>query len=224
MSIHKWPKSERPREKLLNQGAHSLSNTELLAIFFRTGVKGKSAVELAREALTAAGCLRNLIDQELSTFSTHIGLGQAKYVQLKAALELGKRYLQSDLQKKPILNNTKDTKNYLCMHLGALSYELFGLLLLNSNNQLIKNAELFKGTVNEATIYPRIVVKTVLSTSANKVILYHNHTSGDITPSSHDLQVTKYLKGALKLVDVEIIDHIIIGANKALSFTEQSLL
>lgn len=224
MAITDWPQLERPREKLLSLGSAALSDAELLAIFIRTGVPGKTAVDLGRELLNEFGSLRHIVGADKERFCQSHGLGIAKYSQLQAALEIALRYLQETLQKHDVINNPQDTRNYLTARLRSRENEVFACLFLNNLHKVICYDELFQGTINSATIHPREVVKKALRYNAAAVILAHNHPSGDATPSHADITITQVLKDALRLVDIRVIDHIIIGDGHIISFAEQGLL
>lgn len=220
MTIKDWPVDERPREKLLNLGAHALSDAELLAIFLRTGVAGISAVELARDLLKAFGCLRSLLEADITQFCQQHGLGPAKYVQLQAVMEMSRRYMESTLTRGDALVNVQTTKQYLQQQLRAYPYEVFACLFLDNKHRMIKFEELFRGTLDGATIYPREVVKQALSHNAAAVIFAHNHPSGLAQPSEADYQITQRLKTALELIDIRVLDHIVIGDGESVSFAE----
>ena len=224
MSISSWPKNERPREKLLLRGAGALSDAELLAIFLRTGTRGKSALDLARDLLNRFGSLNKLLSCPLTEFTSILGLGPAKYVQLQATVELGQRYLQEALTTTNTLTSARDVKHYLTSKLSHLEHEVFACLLLNSQNHLIRYQVLATGTHNEARVYPREVVKLALHHNASAVILAHNHPSGNSQASEADLQLTRVLQDALGLIDVTIHDHIIVANQQTFSFAEQGWL
>lgn len=220
MSISDWPEQDRPREKLCSQGAHSLSDTELLAIFLRTGCVGKSAVDLARDLIKDYKGLRGLLEADREQFCQGHGLGLAKYAQLQAVLEMAKRHLAEHLSKKASLNSSQEVKSYLCAKLRHQSREIFSALFLDSQHQLICYDELFKGTINAATVYPREVVIQALKRNAASVIFAHNHPSGSVEPSASDIALTKTLVDCLTLVDVKTLDHIIVGEGQTYSFAE----
>lgn len=224
MSINQWPKSERPRERLLAQGAQALSDAELLAIFLRTGVQGKSAVDLARELITQFGGLRPLMNASRSAFCEGLGLGDAKFAQLKAVLEMSNRHMAEELADKPLLNSAENASQYVSMQLRALEHEVFAVMFLDSQYHLISFEVLFKGTVNAASVYPREVVKRALAHNASAVMFAHNHPSGYEQPSDADKRVTEQLKKALALIDVQSLDHFIVGANATFSFAEAGLM
>jgi len=224
MPISDWPEQERPREKLLSKGAASLSDAELLAIFVRTGRRGKTAIDLSRDLLTEFNGLRGMIEADYSTFCKTRGLGLAKYSQIQAAIELGKRYLEENLGKKDVLSSPNDTKNFLLAQLRAYPHEVFACLFLDNRHQIICFDEMFSGTIDGASVYPREVVKQALARNAAAVIFAHNHPSGIAEPSLADKNITRRLQEALKLVDIRVLDHFIIGDNTAVSFAELGLL
>ncbi|MBT3195993.1 MAG: DNA repair protein RadC [Candidatus Ruthia sp.] len=211
MAITDWHENDRPREKLLKFGEASLSDAELLAIFLRTGVKGKSAVELAQDLLDQFGSIHNLLNASEEEFCQGKGLGQAKYVHLRGVLEMAKRHFESGLTKGDAFTKPEQIAQYLNLHIGNLSRETFVVLLLDQKHQLIERVNLFTGTLNQASVYPREVVKTALEKNACAVVLAHNHPSGDPKPSQADIDITKQIQKALSLIDVRVLDHIIIG-------------
>ena len=224
MAITDWPEGERPREKLLTRGAASLSDAELLAIFLRTGVTGKSAVDLARELLNKYGNLTQLFAASEADFCEVHGLGQAKYVQLQAVLEMSRRALKEELQRGDALNSPRAVRDYLQLLLGARQQEVFLVLFLDTQHRVIASEELFHGTLSQTSVYPREVVKRALAHNAAAVILAHNHPSGVAEPSQSDQLLTDALKQALNLVDVRVLDHFIVGTGKILSFAERGLM
>ncbi len=224
MTIAHWPLDEQPREKILLHGAKHLSDTELIAIFLRTGVRGKSAVEIARELLCEHGSLKNLFNADPNQLFQKKGLGKAKYAMLKAALELGRRYLEEDITLGEPLNNSLLTQRFIINRLTDYQNEVFACLFLDMQNRMICFDELFYGTINEANIYPREVVKRGLKHNAAKVIFAHNHPSGNATPSQADIEVTEILKKALALVEIQVIDHIVVGNKASFSFAEMGLI
>ncbi len=220
MTITNWPIEDRPREKLLSRGAKHLSDSELLAIILRTGIRGKTALDLARELLVEFGNLKQLLQITPHVLYQKAGIGKAKYAFLKAALELGQRYLGEPLQIGETLRNSSAAKQFLAYRLKDYSHEVFACLFLDSVHRVICFEELFQGTINEANVYPREVVKRALAHNASKIILAHNHPSGNPAPSEADQEITKVLKQALALVDIQILDHIIIGHKENVSLTE----
>jgi len=219
-----WPKDERPREKLLLRGAKSLSDAELLAIFLRTGVSGKTAVDVARELLLRFQNLRKLLDSPREKVCQQPGLGHAKYAVLQAALEIGKRYLQQGLERESVLNNPTATKQYLSAHLRSYQHEVFSCLFLDNQHRVIKYEELFHGSIDGTNVYPREIVKKALEYNASAIILAHNHPSGVAEPSGADKSITQHIVKSLALVNVRVIDHIVIGDNQIASFAERGLL
>jgi DNA repair protein RadC len=224
MSIRDWPDEERPREKLLQRGASSLSEAELLAIFLRTGVAGRSAVDLARDLLNHFGSLRQLLEADQVSFCNIPGLGVAKYVQLQAVLELGRRFLEETLERNDALQSVADTRRYLTAKLRHQAHEVFACLFLDNRHRVICFEELFHGTIDGASVHPRQVVKRALYHNAAALILAHNHPSGIAEPSQADEQITLRLKEALALIDVRVLDHFIIGEGQVVSFAERGLL
>ena len=223
MAITDWPREERPREKLLLKGAQALSDAELLAIFLRTGIQGVSAVELSRQLLSSFGSLRALLNASQIDFCKHKGLGNAKYAQLQAVLEMANRHLSESLKRSDCLSNPADTVSYLRRKLRDQPHEVFACLMLDNRNRVIAFREMFRGTIDGASVYPREVVKQALADNAACVILAHNHPSGVAEPSQADIQITERLKKALALVDIRVLDHVIIG-EEALCFSERGLI
>jgi len=224
MPITDWPMADRPREKLLVQGAGNLTDTELLAIFFRTGMQGKSAVDLAREALQHFGGLRQLLDADSDTFCQMPGLGMAKYAQLQAVTELTRRYLSETLTRDSALTSPEITRDYLRSQLRRYPFEVFAALFLDNQHRVIAFEELFRGTINSASVYPREVVRQVMKHNAAAIIFVHNHPSGVAEPSSCDRDITLTLTKALKLLEVRVLDHFVIGDQETVSFAERGWL
>ncbi|MGP6430140.1 MULTISPECIES: DNA repair protein RadC [unclassified Pseudomonas] len=220
MSIRDWPAAERPREKLLEQGSGSLSDAELLAIFLRTGVSGKSAVDLARHLLSQFGSLRALLEADLGAFSEQLGLGPAKFAQLQAVLEMGRRHLAERMRQKTALENPQVVRDYLKAMLRHEPHEVFGCLFLDSKHQVLTFETLFRGSIDNTAVHPREVVKRSLANNAAAVILCHNHPSGNSDPSQADRLLTKRLQKALELIDVRVLDHFIVGDGEPLSMAE----
>lgn len=224
MAITDWPAQERPREKLLAQGADALSDAELLAIFLRTGVKGKSAVDLARELLAEFGSLRGLLMADQNRFCEPMGLGSAKYAQLQAVLEMARRHLAEQLHRGDALTSPELTRRYLASRLRDRDYEVFAALFLDNQNRVIQYEELFRGTIDGAAVYPREVLKKALEHSAAALIFAHNHPSGVAEPSRADRHITERLQQALGLVDIRVLDHLVIGDGVEVSFAERGWL
>lgn len=220
MAINEWPEEQRPRERLIKHGAACLSDAELLAVFLRTGVAGKSAVDLGRDMISQFGSLSGLFSANIREFSAIHGLGSAKFAQLQAVLELAKRAISEELQENTSLSSPQSVKKYLQLLIGSKAHESFAVLFLDVKNRLITTEELFRGTLNHASVYPREVVKSALQHNAAAIIIAHNHPSGSCEPSSADLQLTTTLKQALALVDVRVLDHFIVANPKVYSFAE----
>ena len=224
MSIMDWPSQERPREKLLTHGPGHLSDAELIAILFQAGPRGKTAVDVARELLSTYGGLRGLLTADRLSVCQHEGLGNTKYAILHASLELGRRLLAEQMQDVDALTSPQAARAYLKAKLRDLPYEVFGCLYLDTKHRPIVFKELFRGTIDGASVYPREVVRTVLSTNAAAVIVAHNHPSGVAEPSASDQVLTQRLRSALALVDVRLVDHIVVGEKDSVSFSERGLL
>jgi DNA repair protein RadC len=224
MSIRDWPEGERPREKLLKLGAASLSEAELIAIFLRTGTRGHSALDVARDLLTRFGSVRSLLTADAKTLCQAKGMGTARYATLQAVLELARRHYQELMQSGPALLNPQATRDYLHMRLRDLPHEVFCCLYLDNRHRVIAFEELFRGTLDGANVHPREVVKQALAHNAAALILAHNHPSGVAEPSQADELITRRLKDALALVDIRVLDHLIVGDGRCESFAERGLL
>jgi DNA repair protein RadC len=224
MTIRDWPESERPRERLLANGAQALTDAELLAIFFRTGVAGRSAVDCARDVLGEFGGLNPLFGATLAEFRQARGLGDAKFAQLHAMLELSRRALKEELTARDALNSPRAVQDYLRLTLARLPAEVFYVLFLDAQHRLIAAEEMFRGTLTQTSVYPREVVKQALKRNSAAVILAHNHPSGIAEPSRADELLTQALKSALDLVDIKVLDHLVIAGNVAWSFAERGRL
>jgi DNA repair protein RadC len=224
MAIKDWRVEDRPREKLLQRGSAALTDAELLAIFLRTGTPGKSAVDLARELLTEFGSLKALLDADQQRFCQGHGLGNAKYAQLQAVLEMARRHFKEVLQRGNALTSPDLTRAYLSAQLRGYSYEVFACLFLDNQNRVIQLEEMFRGTIDSASVYPREVVKQALHHNAAAIIFAHNHPSGIAEPSQADKHITEKLKQALALFDIRVLDHFIIGDGQPYSFAEHGLL
>ncbi len=217
MAIHQWPADERPRERLLARGAAGLSDAELLAIFLRTGIAGRSAVDLARDLLIEFGSLRALLKASQADFSRAKGLGPAKYAQLQAVLELARRHLAEELPERDLLNAPEAIHRYLVARLREEPQEVFLGLFLDSQLKLIASEELARGSISAAQVYPREVVKAALRLGAAAVVFAHNHPSGHPQPSTQDRALTERLKTALATVDVRLLDHFVVGEGEPVS-------
>lgn len=224
MRITDWPAGERPREKLLAHGAGTLTDAELLAIFLRIGIKGKTAVDLAQGLLEEFGSLRALMQADCASFTQAKGLGNAKYAQLQAVLEMARRYTFEELDRGDVLTSPEATRAYLSNQLRGYHYEVFACLFLDNQHHILEFEELFRGTIDGASVYPREVVKKALDHNAAAVIFAHNHPSGIAEPSQADKLITDKLKQALGLLDIRVLDHFIIGDGIPYSFAEHGLL
>lgn len=224
MAIKDWPAEDQPREKLLQRGASALTDAELLAIFLRTGTPGKSAVDLARDLLNDFGSLKALLDADRQRFCQSNGLGNAKYAQLQAVMEMAKRHFKEVLQRGNALTSPEITRAYLSAQLRGYSYEVFACLFLDNQHRVIQLDELFRGTIDGASVYPREVAKQALRHNAAAVIFAHNHPSGISEPSQADKLITEKLQQALALFDIRVLDHFIIGDGHPYSFAEHGLI
>jgi len=224
MAITKWPADERPREKLARSGAQALSDAELLAIFLRTGVKGKSAVDLGRDLLGHYGGLRQVLNAGQGALGQISGLGPAKCAQLQAALELGKRYLEQKLEREGPLTSPKQAAEFLTHQLRDRPREVFAIVYLDNRHHGLDYEELFYGTLNGAHVHPREVVKNALARNAAAVIVAHNHPSGIAEPSQADTTITIKLRDALSLVEVRLLDHLVIGDGEFVSMSDRGLV
>ena len=224
MRISEWPVSERPCERLLAFGAERLSDAELLAVVLRSGVRGKSAMDVARGLLCRFGSISAIVAAERSTLCDAEGLGAARYCQLRAMVELMRRALREDMARRNFLGSPAAVRDYLCLRLRDLGHEVFLGLYLDAQNRVIGDEELFRGTLTQTSVYPREVVKRALARNAASIILAHNHPSGVAEPSIADEALTRALSQALALVDVKVLDHFVIAGNTATSFAERGLL
>lgn len=224
MAITDWPEGERPREKALLRGVAALSDAELLAIFLRTGVRGRSAVDLARDLLGRFGGLRGLLRASKTEFCAAKGLGPAKFIQLQACVEMSRRFLAEELKAGQSLTNPQHARDYLVAHLRDLDREVFGALFLDAQHQVLAFEELSRGTLDAAAVYPREVVKAALRHNAAAAIFAHNHPSGVTEPSAADRALTDRLKSALAQVDIRVLDHFVIGEGRPASFAERGWL
>jgi DNA repair protein RadC len=224
LRIADWPQQERPRERLLAQGAGSLSDAELVAVCLRSGTRGKSAVELARELIAGFGGLTGLLGADLGKLLQVKGLGTAKAAQLAAATELARRSLQEGLKAGSALTSPGAVRDYLRLVLAARDHEVFVVLFLDAQHRVLRSAELFRGTLTQTSVYPREVVRAALAANAAAVIFAHNHPSGIAQPSQADELLTRQLREALALVEIRVLDHFIVAGNQTLSFAERGLL
>lgn len=224
MAITDWPAEERPREKLLARGAAALTDAELLAIFLRTGLPGRSAVDLARDLLGRFGGLRALLGASRDELCEAKGLGPAKFAQLQAALEMARRHLGEELRQRSAMNDPQRVGRFLQAQLRDRDREVFAALFLDTQHRLLAYEELAQGTLDSASVYPREVVRAALRLSAAAVIFAHNHPSGIAEPSAADRALTERLRDALRLVDVRVLDHFVIGNGAPVSFASRGWL
>lgn len=224
MGIKEWPADERPREKLLNRGAEALSDAELLAIFLRTGLKGRTAVDLARDLLAEFGSLRALLAADIKRLCAAPGMGEAKYCQLQATLEIARRFFAETLSRGTELTRPEQALELLVARLRDRPQEIFACVFLDNRHRMLHYSELFRGTINGAAVHPREVVREALERGAAAIILAHNHPSGVAEPSAADRSITRRLQDALALVDIRVLDHIVVGDGETVSFSERGLL
>jgi len=224
MTISDWPADDRPREKLIAKGPEALSDAELVAILFRTGVRGRTAVDLARDALARCGSLSGLFGAERSVFQLTPGLGDAKYAQVQAVLEMSRRALREALDRGAALSSPQTVRDYLRLKLQGKPHEIFVAVFLDAQNRVIAVEELFRGTLTQTSVFPREIVKRALHYNAAAIIFAHNHPSGVAEPSRADEALTQTLKHTLALVDVKVLDHFVVGGDAAMSFAERGLI
>jgi DNA repair protein RadC len=224
MAISDWPLSERPREKLMAQGAQSLSDAELLAIFLRTGTSGSSALDLARQLLREFGSVRGILEADREVFCAQPGMGDSKYAQLQAALELTQRHMLQTLQRSDCLTSSALTRTYIRARMRAYTREVFLCLFLDNQHRVIAQEELFYGTIDGSMVHPREVVRRSLHHNAAALIFAHNHPSGVAEPSQADISITRRLKNALSLMDIRTLDHLVVGDGEVTSLAERGLL
>ena len=224
MSLAEWPLAERPRERLLAQGAAALSDAELVALFLGTGVRGKSALDLARELLARFGRVSRLLAAAPGDLDAVPGVGAAKYAQIAAVMELARRALSEEMKARDSLTSPAAVRGYLRLRMQDLGHECFYCVFLDAQNRVITAEELFRGTLTQTSVYPREVVKHALRHNAAAVILSHNHPSGVAEPSIQDQALTRTLTEALSLVDVKVLDHFIVAPGACLSFAERGLI
>jgi DNA repair protein RadC len=222
--VKDWPKSDRPRERLLKRGARTLTDAELLAVVLCTGTRRRDVMEIARAHIAAFGSLRKLLDAERHEWNQKDGIGDARFATLQAVLELARRHVLESLSERSVLTKPADTQRFLLAQLRNYPYEVFCCLFLDSHHRLIAFEELFRGTTDNAQVYSREVVRHALQHNASAVILAHNHPSGVHEPSRADEQTTRRLRDALNLVDVRVLDHIVVGDGGCFSFSEHGML
>jgi len=223
--IKNWPKDDRPREKLLKKGARALTNSELLAILLRTGIKGSSAIDLARKVMKKFGTFRNMLHVDVRDWKEFKGIGNAKVAHIQAALEIGKRFREDEVSTgKQKVSSAKDIVDILMPQMRDLKTEVFKVVYLDSNNRIIDIADTATGTVNHAMPIVREIIHSALQKFAVSIVCVHNHPSGNITPSSQDKKFTKELSDAGRLMEIKLVDHIIIGDNSYYSFADEGIL
>lgn len=223
LMVKDLPLIERPRERMLQYGAENLSNAELLAILLRTGSTNESVVQLANKILVELETLQNLYDVTIEELTRIKGIGPAKAIQIKAAIEIGRRILKQSPQERITIRSPKDVADYLMEDMRYLKQEYFIALLLNTKNQIINKEEISVGTLNSSVIHPREVFKPAIKKSVSAIIIVHNHPSGDPTPSREDIEVTKRLAKAGEILGIDILDHVIIGDLKYVSLKEKGI-
>jgi DNA repair protein RadC len=224
MTIRDWPRTERPREKLLEGGAHTLSDGELLAVLLGSGPRGSSAVEIARALIQEFGSLRDLLSSDAARCLRQRGIGPARYSVLQAAVELARRHFRESLRIGPALRSSGAVRAFLLAQLRDHPYEVFCCLYLDQHERLIVFQEMFRGTVDHADVHPREVVREALLRNASYAIFAHNHPAGLANPSKGDEVTTRRLKDALALVDVRVMDHLIVGDGHCYSFADHGLI
>lgn len=222
--IKEWPQGERPRERCFEKGCEVLSTHELLAILFRTGRKGVTAIDLSRAMLKEAGSLRALAQKSPKELSSICGIGMVRAVTLSAALELSRRFVLESVKEAERIEGADDAYEFLKPRLRDLPHEVFAAIFLNQKHGIIAYRELFRGTINGSAVHPREVIKEALRENAAAVIFAHNHPSGNVIPSPEDINLTEQLETLLGHIDVRLIDHIIVGGNGSYSFAREGLL
>ncbi|MDG1938774.1 MAG: DNA repair protein RadC [Pseudomonadales bacterium] len=224
MTIIDWPLAERPREKLLSKCAIALSDAELLAVFLRTGIRGKTAVDLGRELIEQFAGIKGLLNASRREFTATRGMGDAKYAALQAVFELSRRAMMEPLQRDGALTSPEDTQAYLLHLLGHEHREVFWCLFLDNQHRVIASEALFYGTIDQANVYPREVIKACLQHNAAAVIFAHNHPSGAAEPSQADKKITQRLAKALALIDIRMLDHIIVAGSSTVSMAKLGMI
>jgi DNA repair protein RadC len=223
-AIYNWPEDERPRERLIKFGADKLSDTELLAILLRVGSSGQSAVDMARELIKRFGSFRNIDTKNVTELKKIKGLGTAKIAQIKAAIEIGKRFLKEKGLSKIKIKTSKDIVDYFMPYMRDAKKEIFKAILLDGKNKIIKDVTISEGTLNKGIVHPREVIKEAITESASALILLHNHPSGEPEPSQEDIEITNRLISACELVGIRVLDHVILGDNRYYSFYNEGLI
>jgi DNA repair protein RadC len=224
LTIRDWPESERPREKLLERGAQALSDAELIALLLGSGIKGRSAVDVARSLIAEFGSLREMLSADRRRWEGKLGIGPARYATLMASIEIARRHFREPLRTSSALTAPDATRKFLLAQLRDRPYEVFCGLFLDNRHRLLAFEEIFRGTIDGASVHPREIVRLTLLHNAASVIVAHNHPSGVVEPSQADEGVTRRLRQALALIDVRLLDHFIVGDGRCFSFSEHGLL
>ncbi|XID74385.1 DNA repair protein RadC [Alkanindiges sp. WGS2144] len=224
MSIKSWPASERPRERLLNQGAAALSDAELLAIFLRTGSVKASAIDMARHMINEFGSLFNLLNASQQQLMACHGMGEAKVAHLFAALELGRRYVSHQMQQSHQLNDPALVKHYCAQHLRHEPREVFAVMFLDSQLRLIHFEKIFYGSITQCSVHIREIMRLALMHQAVNLIVTHNHPDAEANPSPADIHLTQQLDNASHLLEIKLIDHVVVGQDQVFSFAEHALM
>jgi DNA repair protein RadC len=224
MVLKDIPVAARPREKLLTLGPSALADAELIALLLRTGLRGTSVLQLAQQLLDAFGGLHGLLQASAADLKRIKGLGPAKRAEITAVMELARRSLAQRLAQRTVMSSPQQVKDFLRLQLAHEDQEVFAVMFLDVQNQLLQFEPMFRGTLSQTSVYPREVVKRALAVQASAVILAHNHPSGVAEPSRADEFLTQTLKQALQLIDVRVIDHLVVGGDQAISFAERGLL
>lgn len=222
--VRYWPESEQPRERLLKHGPEVLSDAELLAIFLRVGVAGMNVVDLSRQLLVEFGGLRGLFRATDEALEKVKGLGPAKIATLRAISELSQRQLREKIELESFIECSRDVVELLAHKFRDLDQEVFSIVFLNTKHRVLRIEELFRGTIDSASVYPREIVKRALALSSSAIVAVHNHPSGNPEPSREDQRLTHELRDACKLVDVVLLDHIVLGGNDYFSFAEKGMM
>ena len=224
MTLKDIPAAARPREKLLMSGAASLADAELIALLLRTGIRGVSVLQLAQQLLDRFGGVQGLLHADANDLKRIKGLGPAKRAEIAAVIEIARRALAEVLKDRPVFDSPTQLKHYLRLQLGGRGFEVFAVLFLDARNRLLQLEEMFRGTLTQTSVYPREVVARALALNAASVIFAHNHPSGAAEPSKADETLTHALSAALRLVDVRVLDHLVVGADTVVSFAERGLI
>ncbi|MEZ4772987.1 MAG: DNA repair protein RadC [Bacteroidia bacterium] len=222
-SIKDWALEDRPREKLLQRGIEALTDTELLAILLASGTRDRSALDMAREMLESLGGLPQLAQASVAELTGFKGIGKTKAITIITAFELGRRKLMK-ISEAPRLTHSESVAHYLAPRLADLKQEVFYVLFLNRNNEIIAEKQIFRGGVSATIIDPRIIFREAIHHLASAIILSHNHPSGNLTPSQADIEITRKLVSGGKVFDIQVLDHIIVSSRGYYSFADQGLL